>query len=660
MCSEHYSGMHVWHSIQIVADGYHSVAAAATAASLFSPNFAFSGANSGGSNPDAARPMSPTPTAGLGNLAGLGSLTGLGIDSSGATAGGQSQGAAPSRDGRDRIRNVWESVRDRLGLNPRQQDGAAPTEGDNPSEVRMRPGDMFTEMARALNIGLGLGDGNVPGARQTDAAPDGDSPAEGGGADATPNAPSDRAERPLPPEDSFERFLLNLQADLRTALSEDSTGHGEARRERHSVVSSAPSTSALSEDIQPVAGPSSPRRSTDSAQMVDGGAQTSEHPEDEDSMPPLEDVSDSDSDSDEDSENDEDEDALHDRASHHSEAPRSPRTPTPIPTGAFPFGPDTRHAGEGERRPPGVNLWRLYRFAPIPASHTAGHAAGTSAASTNPPPDAQPAPSFEAPTTADEPDTASASDAAPADTESTAPAPGTTADQNANVVVPVIVVGLQSVDMNRNNEAAHTNANGHADSGQAQDDARSSESEPRSSGEWRDSPTPGASAGQSQSRGRSWQSRAASALRGLRPGRRASRNRQNRDAAGARTFLIYVIGGVCMTCSSMRLAEAMPSLGYYPPNHHMVTGSDSLDSYEALWYVPSTFCAIRYSDPRHRELAELLGQVKPPVATREDIDNSGLQIIKSSELPRLEEEGRVASNCVERVSHPSGSWHWIV
>lgn len=47
-----------------------------------------------------------------------------------------------------------------------------------------------------------------------------------------------------------------------------------------------------------------------------------------------------------------------------------------------------------------------------------------------------------------------------------------------------------------------------------------------------------------------------------------------------------------------------------------------------------------------------MGQVKPPVATREDIDNSGLQIIKSSDLPRLEEEGRVASNCVERVSHP--------
>ncbi|KAJ3529237.1 hypothetical protein NM688_g7882 [Phlebia brevispora] len=63
----------------------------------------------------------------------------------------------------------------------------------------------------------------------------------------------------------------------------------------------------------------------------------------------------------------------------------------------------------------------------------------------------------------------------------------------------------------------------------------------------------------------------------------------------------------------------------------MVTGSDTLDSYEALW-----------------ELAELLGQVKPPTATKEDIDKSGLQIIKASEVPRYEREGRLTSNCVER------------
>lgn len=50
-----------------------------------------------------------------------------------------------------------------------------------------------------------------------------------------------------------------------------------------------------------------------------------------------------------------------------------------------------------------------------------------------------------------------------------------------------------------------------------------------------------------------------------------------------------------------------------------------------------------------RELAELLGQVKPQVATREDIDKSDLQIVKYSELEQYEREGRVSSNCVERV-----------
>ena len=83
----------------------------------------------------------------------------------------------------------------------------------------------------------------------------------------------------------------------------------------------------------------------------------------------------------------------------------------------------------------------------------------------------------------------------------------------------------------------------------------------------------------------------------------------------------------------------------------MVTGSDNLDSYEALWFV-SCECTIKLDgsiDDVLRELAELLGQVKPPVATREEIEKSGLQIIKPPELDHLEQQGNVASNCVERV-----------
>ncbi|KAH9175532.1 hypothetical protein EDB89DRAFT_2227291 [Lactarius sanguifluus] len=72
------------------------------------------------------------------------------------------------------------------------------------------------------------------------------------------------------------------------------------------------------------------------------------------------------------------------------------------------------------------------------------------------------------------------------------------------------------------------------------------------------------------------------------------------------------------------------SLGeYYPPNHQLVGGTDPLDSFE--------------------ELAELLRQVKPPTATKEDIDNSGLEVIRSSVLVEYEKVGRIALMCVDRI-----------
>lgn len=54
--------------------------------------------------------------------------------------------------------------------------------------------------------------------------------------------------------------------------------------------------------------------------------------------------------------------------------------------------------------------------------------------------------------------------------------------------------------------------------------------------------------------------------------------------------------------------------------------------------------------PAHRELAELLGQVKPPTATRDDIEKSGLKTFKASALSEYEQTGKVSNNCVDRVS----------
>lgn len=51
----------------------------------------------------------------------------------------------------------------------------------------------------------------------------------------------------------------------------------------------------------------------------------------------------------------------------------------------------------------------------------------------------------------------------------------------------------------------------------------------------------------------------------------------------------------------------------------------------------------------NRELAELLGQVKPPTVSKEEIEKSGLEIIRASMLEEYEKQGCVASNCIDRV-----------
>ncbi|KIY47721.1 hypothetical protein FISHEDRAFT_74387 [Fistulina hepatica ATCC 64428] len=82
----------------------------------------------------------------------------------------------------------------------------------------------------------------------------------------------------------------------------------------------------------------------------------------------------------------------------------------------------------------------------------------------------------------------------------------------------------------------------------------------------------------------------------------------------ARTFLVYVIGG------------------YYPPDHSIVTGGENnSESFEQLI-----------------ALADLLGQVKPPTVTRDEIERSGLQIIRASQLNELVQTGRLKSSCAER------------
>lgn len=41
--------------------------------------------------------------------------------------------------------------------------------------------------------------------------------------------------------------------------------------------------------------------------------------------------------------------------------------------------------------------------------------------------------------------------------------------------------------------------------------------------------------------------------------------------------------------------------------------------------------------------------MKPPTATKEEIEKSGLQVFKASKIGEYEQEGKIAGNCVERV-----------
>lgn len=114
---------------------------------------------------------------------------------------------------------------------------------------------------------------------------------------------------------------------------------------------------------------------------------------------------------------------------------------------------------------------------------------------------------------------------------------------------------------------------------------------------------------------RTWQNRAFDAFRNLTRARQsgiASASAVTGETLASQTLLIYVIGG------------------FSSDDHHVIMGGN-LDSFEALW-----------------ELAEFLGQVKPPTASREDIERSGLEVIQSSSLEEYEKTGRIANNCIER------------
>lgn len=102
-----------------------------------------------------------------------------------------------------------------------------------------------------------------------------------------------------------------------------------------------------------------------------------------------------------------------------------------------------------------------------------------------------------------------------------------------------------------------------------------------------------------------------------------------------RNYLIWVIGASNANHWSGSKANVVFAGGYYPETHPILTSPNLLLN--------------QFDQDDFWGLAELLGQVKPPVASKADIDRAGLEVVKAEVLPQYEKDGRVTSNTNERV-----------
>lgn len=229
-------------SISCLTCSVCSVAAAATAASLLTgssePILSSGLAPPHPSIPSSRVPQSTVPNTSMPNLPSYGSPP----DNAGfpdvSTAGRS-----------ERMRQAWGTIRERLGLRPstsptddgitnhRNQDVNNSDSASNMSAVDGvelgTPIDtrelMLAEMARTFNIGLGLNGlgGLAPGSNPASGHTDRDAAGNANNSEESRASTEDSQTRTtldgsnvtLPPEGSFERFLVDLQVDLRVALT---------------------------------------------------------------------------------------------------------------------------------------------------------------------------------------------------------------------------------------------------------------------------------------------------------------------------------------------------------------------------------------------------------------------------------------------------------
>ncbi|KAL5519996.1 hypothetical protein ACEPAG_1656 [Sanghuangporus baumii] len=498
---------------------------------------------------------------------------------------------------RNRTRSIWEGLRERVisgrsqnasGIGSRQHSFAFPFNEDWPNITYLVLDSLFNELVRAFNMGPTQDERQMDTQSSSSGRTSSDedqviSPHE-------QSAVSEDLEDLAP--GSFERFLVDLQSDLRLALvrPEAASNVTSARPADHHESEDTetfpgnshalnPASEAMPHGSEGTAGssviyPSLHHESSDSEDHNPDGHTNQSIP----SMPG------------EYRENIHDgvpngggtsvpESFLTSRIEDTQSSPISDRSETPSDP------PTSIHDASRNR----VNWWRMYRFPPTPSVRSRRYNAGQDSSHTNTPTSSTSAPA--------EPIHSSQSAAMAQDTPVLGEEPA--------VLIPVIVVGLQSISSDTRRAQPETSDPSTEDNNDSGEGHRTNVSQLGNS----------SSSGTTQRARDTWSSRAARAFNRL--GRRDITADQATDtsnaADGARTFFIYVFGG------------------HYPPDHQLLSSPDETDSFEALW-----------------ELADLLGQVKPPVVTEEEIERSGLELFKAAVLKDYVNSGRVASNCLDR------------
>ncbi|KAE9402291.1 hypothetical protein BT96DRAFT_558050 [Gymnopus androsaceus JB14] len=323
-------------------------------------------------------------------------------------------GTAGDRDRAERMRHVWSNIRNRLSLGfgqPPNRRHPAEASADVPlaaegggetaplTDAREARERMLNEIARAFN--LGLSSSPSPSPSPSVASPTID-PAE-----SDPETVTDGG---LPLEGTFERFLVDLQMDLRGVLSGEGIAATRQQQQPTMEPESGPETSAASE--QP------PQPEDDDA-------------DDDGSMPSLQTL---DSDDDSDAE----------------DTDSTPPALSEIGGPTSPTGNGNNDSGTGTPRQR-INYWRLYRFPPIAAPRAQAAAesvaqnmrSGLGGLTRAMPMGAAASPL----TTANESESGVGVAPSSLEPQDAVPnSPNANANANANVVVPVIVVGLQSVN----------------------------------------------------------------------------------------------------------------------------------------------------------------------------------------------------------------------